>query len=272
MGNKNIAQIWLVPMLIIIALSLSGCTNTPDEMKDAIYTEAAQTIVAELTTTAASLPATETATAIPSETPSPMPSPTAVAIILPPTQPIAEQPTEVSSSAYPYKVEFVSSSPFPNQFLPGQKFTLTWQFKNTGTANLSWKTKFYHSNGIQLADQSSYSIDTPIDPGGILTISMPATAPSQLGTHQSEWVFQDPNGIIFFTVYYVAIVGEQTFVTDLPGQPSPTPNSLYWMCSDLDRSNIQGNGCYDYCRLNGRSMWSNGINCYSNGSLVTDFY
>lgn len=260
-----------VLLIMILCLGFASCTHIPEESKDMIYTEAAQTVVAGLTQTATYFPM-NTATVLPTETATAEPTATRPPIVIPSLQSGTGQSTATSSAVYPYAVEFISSSPYPNQFLPGQKFTLTWQFKNTGTTNLSWKTRFYHQNGIQLADQSSYSIDQSVEPGDTLTISMPATAPAEHGTHKTEWVFQDPNGIIFFTVYYLAIVGDQSFITDEPGSPTSTPNSLYWMCSDPNRSNIQGNGCTEYCRLNGGSMLQSGVSCYSMGVQVTEFY
>ena len=259
-------------IVILFVLLLPACTNMPQDMKESIYTEAAQTLIIQLTETAAAITPSETATVIPSSTPTEEPTVTTAPIVIPTIASNVTVAPTTSTADNPYKAEFVWVDPYPNQFIPGQKFTLTWQLKNVGTATWSGKYHFYHNKGIQLADQSSYSIDTVVAPGEILTISMPATAPSTFGTYQTEWAFANPEGVQFYYVYYTAIVGEQTFVTDQPGAPTSTPNSLYWMCSDPDRSNIQGNGCEEYCHLNGRSMDQDGVKCYSFGNLITDFY
>ncbi len=258
-------------LLAIILFVLSSCSNVPHQMKDAIYTEAALTVVAQMT---------ETAEAFPQPSNTPLPTNTATAtstmtvqpIQIPTQPPVVQNPTESASSANPYQVEFVWVDPYPTQFRPGQNFTLTWTLKNVGSAIWSGKYRFYHRNGIQLANQQSYPINTVVGPNESLTISLPATAPSDFGTYQTEWAFANPEGVEFYYVYYTAIVGENTFITEQPGnQPTSTPNTLYWMCADANRSVIQGNGCEEFCRLNGTTMLVNNLNCYANGKQVTDF-
>lgn len=252
-----------------VLLSFTGCANSPEALKDQIYTEAVLTLYAEFTETAKALPSTETATLVPTNTVQPTATQRPVII---PTIPIAiNAATPTSSSVNPYQVEFVWVDPYPNQFYPNQKFTLTWQLKNIGTATWSGKYRFYHRNGIQLADQSSYTINDVIAPGAILTISMPATSPEVFGTYQTEWALANPEGVEFYYVYYTANVGENTFITTQPSQSTSTPNSLYWMCSDSNRSIIQGNGCEEFCRLNSNTLSLNGLKCYSFGEQVTTY-
>lgn len=255
--------------ILVIAAVMAACANSPEAIKDQIYTEAVKTLCAEFTETAKAIPPTETATALPTNTAEPTATQTPIMI---PTVPSAGMnATPTSGVVNPYQVEFVWVDPYPNQFVPNQKFTMTWQLKNIGTATWSGKYRFYHRNGIQLADQSSYSINEIISPGGILTISMPATAPEAFGTYQTEWALANPEGVEFYYVYYTANVGEQSFITSQPSEATATPNSLYWMCSDAERSNIQGNGCDEFCRLNGSNLALNGLKCYSYGEQVTTY-
>ena len=251
-----------------LTLALSGCSHQPNN--SLIYTQAAATIAAELTLTVAAYSPTPepTATALPTETP----EPTAAPMILPTLQiqlPPAEAalpPTEAPATENPYKAEVVSIGPSPNQFLPGQQFTWTISLKNIGTATWSGKYSFSYQNGAQIANQSSVHIDTVTPPGGIMTLNIPATAPNEYGTHKSEWKFARPDGVAFFFIYYNAIVGDTTFITGVPGgTPTATPNTLDWMCSDPNRSNIQQSGCDEYCRNNAYTMQQAGKNCYSYG-------
>lgn len=250
---------------------LTGCIHSPNN--ESIYTQAAITIAAELTSTALAWSPTPppTDTPLPTETPAPTQEP----MVLPtmPVQidvPLSEQTTPTTVMAEnPYKAEVASISPFPNQFLPGQKFTWTISLKNIGSTTWSGKYGFSYSKGVQLANSSSVQIDTVTPPGGILTLNLPATAPDQLGTHQSEWKLTRPDGVAFFYIYYNAIVGDTTFITSEPNAPATqTPNTLEWMCSDAGRSNIQQAGCEEFCRTNAAVMLSKGKPCYSYGNQI----
>ena len=172
---------------------------------------------------------------------------------------------------FPDKADFAAALPSPNQFLPGQHFYLTWQLKNSGTTTWSGKYRFYYSDGIQLAEQSSYAITDTVAPGEILTVTMPAVAPAAEGTYKTTWTLENPDGIPFYYVNYITIVGDQTFVTQAPELLfTSTPTSLEWMCSSADRSLIQGDGCFDYCTTETvQNMHESGLNCYVNGDIIT---
>lgn len=187
--------------------------------------------------------------------------------VLPTSTPVLPTATVV----FPDKADFAASLPSPNQFVPGQHFYLTWQLKNSGTTTWSGKYRFYYSDGIQLAEQSSYAITDTVEPGGILTVTMPAVAPAAEGTYKTTWTLENPDGIPFYYVNYITIVGDQTFVTQAPELLfTATPSSLEWMCSSAERSLIQGDGCFDYCTIETvQHMHETGLNCYVNGEIIT---
>lgn len=257
----------VVPLFLI-----GGCTHRPNNQL--IYTEAAITIAAQLTQTSAAFSPTPepTMTPLPTETLAPTEAPMVLptlSIVLPPTEAAAAPPAQSDPVENPYKAEVVAIGPSPNQFLPGQHFTWTISLKNIGTATWSGKYSLSYSSGIQLANQSSVAIDTVTAPGGVMTLSIPATAPNEYGTHKSEWKFSRPDGVAFFYIYYNAIVGDKTFITTEPGSSATsTPNTLEWMCSDPDRSNIQRSGCDEYCRNNAYTMSLRNKNCYSYGVQI----
>lgn len=208
--------------LFSIILGISACSHIPQENKYDLYTQAAQTISVNLTETAAAMPPTPTTTTTPTNTPTVLPT---NPIILIPTAISNTEVTPTSNIINPYQVEFLSVEPYPNQFTPGQKFRLTWQLKNIGTATWSGKYKFAYHKGIQLADQSIYEINQIVQPGQTLIITMPSTAPAEYGTYQTEWSFSNPEGITFYYVYYTVVVGDQTFITSEPTLvPSETPS------------------------------------------------
>ena len=291
-------------ILLLIILLLSGC-QPKDAQVD--YASLEKTASLHLTQTFEALPtATHTFTPMPTNTPLPTDTPEPTATDTPEpeeeeliinrgvsdddpfmisrpedtgeefllTHPEIAEPTstpEPTATVYfPDKADFVFYLPSPNQFVPNQHFYLTWQIKNIGTSTWSGKYKLYYSKGIQLADQNTYEITGTVAPGETLTITMPATAPSELGTYETQWTFENPNGIPFYYLNFIAIVGEQTFITNVPElNPSATPSALSWMCSDAERSLVQGDGCTDYCSAPVvEQMQEEGKFCYAYGESV----
>ncbi len=179
-------------------------------------------------------------------------------------------PEPTATVYFPDKADFISALPSPNQFIPNQHFYLTWQIKNIGTSTWSGKYRFYFSDGVQIADQNSYEITQIVEPGGILTVTMPATAPGTLGTYKTVWTLENPDGIPFYYLNFITIVGEQTFITNVPElYPSATPSALSWMCSDAERSLVQGDGCTDFCTAPVvQQMQEDGQSCYAYGESV----
>ena len=264
---------------IIAGIFAASCSMPKPTNPEEEYKIIEQTAAAHITQTIEAMPtATPTFTPVPTDTPEPTPTnipiptedPNDYLITRMEDIPTMVPPEPTATVFFPDKADFVSVLPSPNQFVPNQHFYLTWQIKNTGTTTWSGKYRFYYSNGIQLADQASYTIPENVEPGGIMTIMMPATAPSSEGTYQTTWTLENPDGIPFYYVYYTTIVGDQTFITEVPElNPTATPSSLDWMCSNADRSLIQGDGCATYCSVDVvKQMNQNGYDCFVNGEKV----
>ena len=265
--------------LFLISLFAVSCSMPDSAKTEADYKILEQTAAVHITQTFEAMPtATPTFTPVPTNTPEPtatdIPTPTEDLTEYMITRmneiPTMVPPEPTATIAFPDKAQFISALPSPNQFVPNQHFYLTWQIKNTGTTTWSGKYRFYYSDGIQLADQSSYSISANVEPGAIMTVTMPATAPSAEGTYQTSWTLENPDGIPFYYVYYTTIVGDETYITEVPElNPTSTPSSLDWMCSDAGRSLVQGDGCASYCTVEMvKQMNNNGYDCYVNGERV----
>ncbi len=271
----------LLVLFVFPALMASGCSLVGPKEESIDYKALEQTAAVHLTQTFEALPtSTSTFTPAPTNTPEPTATEEPDPMIYDDEEELMIErietqysPTPIPPTAtvyFPDKADFVSALPSPNQFVPGQRFYLTWQIKNSGTSTWSGKYRFYHSDGISLADQDSYEINEVVPPGGVLTISVPATAPDAQGSYQTTWTLENPDGIPFYYQYYTAIVGEKTFITAEPRLiASATPSSLDWMCSDPERSLIQGDGCTTYCTgMILTEMTNQGRTCYANGESV----
>lgn len=209
----------------------------------------------------------------PTETPIPTATPTETPTDTPvPTLPLPIQPSAGPTATifFPDKADFVSVLPSPNLFTPGQTFVLTWQIKNIGISNWSGKYSFRHTDGVRLSTQTEYSINSIVAPNDTLTISLPSTAPETAGNYQTTWSIVNPDGIVFYNVYYNFTVGDTTYITSIPtGAVTATPSSLYWMCTDAERSKVQGGGCKDYCSIQTiNTLLNEGLTCYSAGLKV----
>jgi hypothetical protein len=203
-------------LLLTLSLLLSACAEatpspTPGLDINAAYTLAAATIQAGFTQTALAMP-TATLTPVPStatlEPPTatpPLPSPTA------PTGALsaAATPTPYNSAeAYGcYNATFMGDLGTQNglSLNPGDKFTKTWQLKNTGTC--PWTDTFtitYWSGDMFGADTTKIRAKLP--PGGVLNISLPMIAPNASGTVSSSWRMATDDGHFFGTVLTAIIV------------------------------------------------------------------
>ncbi len=272
-------QLFAFICLLIFCSILSACSLLPKKEAPVDYAMLEQTAALRLTQTFEAMPtATATNTPVPTDTPIPTATDTAVPEIeeevmitrrdnATPTAAATAMPT--ATVYFPDKAEFIAVLPSPNEFVPNQHFYLTWQIKNTGTSTWSGKYRFYHNGGIQLGDSGTYSITEVVKPGGILTIAIPSTAPETEGTYTTTWTLENPDGIPFYNLNYTANVGDRTYITPAPDlNPSATPSTLEWMCSDAERSMLQGDGCIDYCDAAAKGLESVGMACYANGERI----
>jgi len=218
--------------LIIFVLVLSACggaatgtptsTTTPVDVP-AIFTEAAQTVIAQLTEQAPTLTPTPLFTATP---------------ILPPATVVTPSPTVQKCE----DAAFVSDVTIPDgtQMAVNQHFTKTWRVQNTGTC--TWITTFYlaFSYGESMGGQAKVPFISAVAPGQTADLSVSLTAPDKTSTLTGVWAIFDDKGIKFGKVLTVVInvsVASPTptgSLTATPGltatatltptvTPSPTP-------------------------------------------------
>jgi hypothetical protein len=137
-------SLWILVILILTSL-LGACKPTapvePTLDPDVIFTQAAETVAAQLTRTALSQP-TATNTALPSPTVTPtiqLPTATAVSD---PANATPEVTSQTGSTPNPNKMAFVTDVTIPDGQVipPGAKFVKTWRIKNTGTT--TWTANY----------------------------------------------------------------------------------------------------------------------------------
>lgn len=198
---------------------IGGFEKPPDF--GAIYTAAAQTVVAQATlasgqtavaqltqiaqhtaTPSASPSPTPTATDTPSPTPTDTPTPTATFTPLPPTATFTATPIPPTATPRPipcHWAQFVSDVTVPDGsvFAPGAVFTKTWRLRNIGSC--TWNMGYYivYVSGERMQTRNAFGLPRVVRPGETVDVSAEFVAPSNPGRYRSNWMLSDPFGNTF---------------------------------------------------------------------------
>jgi hypothetical protein len=211
----------LYGIALMLAIVVVGCTMPSSQVTpaspDAAFTQAAETVAAELTRVsllATPTPWLPTNTPIPTNTPTPVPTYTTVST--PTNTPI---PCNLAS--------FVDDVTYPDNthVAPNQVFAKTWRLRNIGSCswNSNYQLIFDHKDGMGLASGYAQPLTIGVvNPGQTVDLTVNLTAPSAPGTYTGYWRLRDPGGVIFGitpaggTFIVKIIVVANTSVTILP--------------------------------------------------------
>lgn len=198
--KKLFTASWLLIGLMLIAAACSRAETTPTPDPEAVYTQAAQTVQAGLTQTAALLP-THTATL----TPVPTGTATATLPVLP-TSETSPVNTLAPTSQLPKsadKAEWVSQNPADGTIVsPGQEFTTAWAVKNIGTTtwNTKYQLRYYLADAALRFSASDIKFPKEVKPGESVDLSVNMKAPGAGGDYTSIWVLTNDQGYNFYTL------------------------------------------------------------------------
>jgi hypothetical protein len=190
-------------VLLVFLLSACGASAAPTEEAPLsnIYTAAASTLAAQ---DSLSTP-TATATTVPTLTP----------FTLSTTVPV----TATSQSTISYSYASASTANGCNNALyvsdvtiadgtvlaPGESFTKTWRFQNTGTCAWNEYYQLTFVSGTAM-DGETTGIDQDVEMGSTGDISVSLEAPDSDGTYTGYWRLADENGNAFGQSVYVMVV------------------------------------------------------------------
>ncbi|MFZ3070501.1 MAG: NBR1-Ig-like domain-containing protein [Anaerolineaceae bacterium] len=199
-------------MVMTFVLSACGTQAIPTTVEDVVATKVVETMQAQATLDMAeTLIARMTQQAIPTSTPTIAPTltpaisatlfPTATQI--PPT--VVYVPPQPAATSTPVKLclqaTFVKdvSVPWGTKMHPGEDFTKTWQFQNTGSC--TWTTEFdiFYVSGEQMSPVAVVDFPSTVKPGGTVDISIAMVAPTTAGTYTGSWIFADQGANRFGT-------------------------------------------------------------------------
>jgi hypothetical protein len=199
MKNKKIKISLAVILVTLLVLSACGPQATPlppTPDLNAHSTQVAQTVIAQITKTAAAYtpPVTDTPVASPTLAISPTPTITPTA-----------NPAACDNSKFVADI----SVPDGTQMTPGQQFTKTWQIRNVGPC--TWTTGYtlnyaYGSSTDAKMKGQPVALTNAVKTNETVDISVNLTAPSKTGTYTGYWRMRNANGSNFGEFFTVVII------------------------------------------------------------------
>lgn len=213
MKKKNLLVISLLMTISVLAASCGPRVEpTPTVDPQAIMTEVAQTISAELTEVALLTPS-PTATVPPTATPQPLP-----------TQALPPAPTSPSGTTNlpqilptdaPDNAKLIDETvPDDTLFAKNSRFTKTWKLENSGTTTWNSNYKLIYIYGEIMTESLIINITKDVAPKVQVEIPVVFQAPDKDGTYISYFQMMNDKGQQF---------GEQIWVKIIVGAVTPTP-------------------------------------------------
>jgi hypothetical protein len=227
---KRCAAIFCLLGLVLCACGPTDAAAAEDPVA-LVYTAAALTLTAQATLLPSSTADPSTPTLTPTQFSSPTPVPTATTLF----QPAATSTySYVSSSSGCDDSAFLSDVTIPDgtELAPGEAFTKTWKFQNTGSC--AWTTSYdiVFVSGSAMSG-STTALSSSTESGGQINVSVSLVAPSTTGTYTGYWKLQNAAGTRFGQSVYVQIVVSDDAstltptATDEDATGTPTSTTAY---------------------------------------------
>ena len=216
------ALVVMVSLLWMTACSALNPTPAPTQDVNPIRTEAAATVLAQVSKTLAAMP-----------TDTPIPSPTATFTLFPPTATNTATitpavtitlPGGTPAIVYVNLAQYVSQSvPDDTIFAPGEAFTMTWRLKNVGTSTWTAGYMLRYFSGEVFGAPKEVLLGQEVLPGLEIEITIAMKAPIVAGGYITCWVMADEKRGNFKEAVFlkITVVAPPTN-TPVPTAPPPT--------------------------------------------------
>ena len=224
-----LAAIVSVGVFIYVVFMAPAAGSQVSDPGGAVFTQAAQTLAAQLTQVSADStgtvaarpptktppPMTDTPT-LPTQTPRPTNTPISIAtntLVFTPTNLPKTTRTPVSTSisggggtsggtpgvACTNSAKYIADVSIPDgtQINPGTGFTKTWRVENTGTCIWGTSYKLAFVRGEQMGAPNQVPLPAEVKTGQSVDLSVNFIAPTEPGDYESYWKFNDPAGTQF---------------------------------------------------------------------------
>lgn len=204
-------------ILLIAAFVLAACSGpatpvAPTLDAEAIYTQAAATVAANLAATQAAQP-TATNTVVPTATNTLAPTATQAATSTTPqataAQPGALTPVPTATKAAPPpqpatgdKAEYLDQSPKDGTTITkNSEFAMKFVVKNTGTTTWTPKYNLRFYAGERLNSPTDLNMPRDVKPGETVELAFNLKAPDKTGKTNTVWVLSNADGRNFYSIY-----------------------------------------------------------------------
>ena len=199
--------------LILVALLLPACggdvdiTPTEGASISDVYTAVVMTLEAQDSLV------TPTIMLLPSATPTTLPKPTFISN----TPTVQNVGVSYSTANGCYNAAYVSDVTIPDGTIlaPGEEFTKTWKFQNTGSCDWTEDFLITFSSGEDM-DGSNTEIDEDVIAGDAASISVSLVAPDDEGSYTGYWKLATEDGTLFGETVFVLIVVSDGAATATP--------------------------------------------------------
>jgi hypothetical protein len=152
---------------------------------NAIFTQVAQTVIADQTQNAPTPTFTPTPTDLPTATPQPTftpVTPTATPRLIP-----------CDAAAFITDVSIPDGTTFP----PNARFTKTWRLQNVGTCTWNNTYDLVFISGERMGAANVLPLSGNVVPGQTIDLSVELIAPGNPGTYRGNWMLRNPQGVNF---------------------------------------------------------------------------
>ncbi|OGO06563.1 MAG: hypothetical protein A2Y73_07625 [Chloroflexi bacterium RBG_13_56_8] len=230
----GVAGLIVLVQLVMLAfprdnrVAMEQATTTPRPTRTATPTATLPPTTNTPSFTPTPLPPTATATPRATSTPAPTKTPEQT-----PT------PTETSTPEGTLGAAYVRDVTIPDYAVidPGESFAKTWRIKNSGTRNWPAGSRLAFVEGQQMDGETGDPLMEDVAPGEEVDITIPMTAPSQVGTYKGTWQMQTAEGE-FFGAKLVVIIRSGSVPAATP-VPTAAPVTLL---NTVNVENIEGWG------------------------------
>lgn len=237
---------YLMLLLATAGLLIASCgllLPTPDINVEVLYTQAAQTIQAQLTQQASdtqvvqptqppsTLEVNPTTITQPSGTATPTPTITVLPSVtptklLPTPTPLPPSPTPILTlcdhARFIEDVTVADGTTYP----PGAEFTKVWRLRNIGSCTWDADYALVYASGDRMSAARAVSLADIARPGEDIDLGVEFIAPTDKGRYRGFWMLENPDGVRFgigedaenpFWVDIRVQASNQNFALDLAG-------------------------------------------------------
>jgi len=229
--SPYVITLFLVVFLAGCNLPFSDSNVQETQSPEAVFTQAAQTVAAELTQVALLASPTSNVPIVPTSTFTP--SPTNTTVYTPTNTPFytaTNTPIPCNLANFSSDVTVVDNT----KMVPNQSFIKTWRIRNAGSCswNSSYLLVFDHGDGMGVSAGYTQPFTGIVNPGQEIDLSVNLKAPATNGTYTGAWRLRDPSGALFgitpsggvFIVKIVVVT--QITITLIPGAPGSESGTI----------------------------------------------